>query len=279
MPSFQPKADAKCRRAFTLIELLVVIGIIALLMALLMPALNRVRQTAQTLGCATNLRTIGHSMFLFAQDQAGRLPGGGQLYDPSSGWGSSISWANQLTELRYTPAPIQQMGTRPSKGQLYCPAMNTPEEINKYPRAYRMSLYMAGGPSWGDNPYPYGKQVEVYWYPHEKVYRMYVGAPVSMARRPAVMFLVSENERSNDYADGAAAEPGYPNIPHSNPASVPWAHGPDNTWAFRHGGGVLATSHDDPNWPSWQANFLFVDGHVERLGTRDEILTARRNRF
>lgn len=278
MKQIRQIASAARRRAFTLIELLVVISIIALLMALLLPALGRVKEIARALNCGTNLRLIGHSMMLFAADQGSRLPGGGSLHDANTGWSSSVSWVNQLNELKYTPAPIQRMGSRPSKGSIYCPSMNSPPG---YPRAFRMNLYLASGPTWGSNPPwgPYGKAVEVYWYPHSKVYTMHIGAPISMARRPAVMFLVSENERGNDYADGGAAAPGYPQIPHNNTASVPWANASDNTWAFRHSGGVLAKSYDDPNWQSWTANFLFVDGHVERLGPRDEITTARRNRF
>ena len=62
------------RRAFTLVELLVVIGIIAVLIALLMPALSKVRKHAQEVHCAANLRSIGQALTMYTQ-QYGCYPG------------------------------------------------------------------------------------------------------------------------------------------------------------------------------------------------------------
>src|SRR6267378_3524128 len=64
----------KLRRGFTLVELLVVIAIIALLIAILLPVLTRVKQQALKLQCASNLRTIGHAMLIYTQENKGRFP-------------------------------------------------------------------------------------------------------------------------------------------------------------------------------------------------------------
>ena len=59
------------RRAFTLVELLVVIGIITLLVALLMPALGKVRKHAWEVNCAANLRTIRSAVQVYVAQHGG----------------------------------------------------------------------------------------------------------------------------------------------------------------------------------------------------------------
>jgi prepilin-type processing-associated H-X9-DG protein len=60
--------------AFTLVELLVVIGIIALLIALLLPTLSKAREQSKRTACLSNLRSLGQALYLYAHDQKDFLP-------------------------------------------------------------------------------------------------------------------------------------------------------------------------------------------------------------
>ena len=61
-------------KAFTLLEIIIVVGIIAVLIAILLPALERAREQAIQLKCANNLRTIGQALTLYANENHGNYP-------------------------------------------------------------------------------------------------------------------------------------------------------------------------------------------------------------
>jgi len=78
----------KTKRGFTLVELLVVIGIIAVMIALLLPSLVRSRAQSNSVVCQSNLRQIGESMLIYADQYDGFL------FPPDMGWDNQHVYLN-----------------------------------------------------------------------------------------------------------------------------------------------------------------------------------------
>jgi prepilin-type processing-associated H-X9-DG protein/prepilin-type N-terminal cleavage/methylation domain-containing protein len=82
----------KNKKAFTLVELLVVIGVVALLISILLPALNKARRAANSVACGSNMRQVGQALFIYANDHQGRLPYAGITFDS----GNHVTWDGLL---------------------------------------------------------------------------------------------------------------------------------------------------------------------------------------
>jgi prepilin-type N-terminal cleavage/methylation domain-containing protein len=137
----RPRANA----AFTLIELLVVIAIIAILAALLLPALSRAQDKARSAQCVSNLRQWGLAFRQYADDHTDFLPRRGQGVQPLAQIDRPEDWFNALPQYLNLQAyqqffaANQKLKAR-SNSVFVCPAANDPGSNHFLPYGMNMNL-------------------------------------------------------------------------------------------------------------------------------------------
>lgn len=105
------------RRGFTLVELLVVIGIIAVLIGILLPALNKARESGNAVKCAANLRNIGQGFSGYLAENKQTFPPA-YIYRAAPGWGGApdafpnpthgyVHWSSYIYGNNYTGAAAE----------------------------------------------------------------------------------------------------------------------------------------------------------------------------
>src|SRR5687768_16604329 len=133
-----PRTAQPCRSlGFTLIELLVVIGIIAVLISILLPALQRARRQAATVQCSSNMRQVALAMLNYANANKGKLIPI-QVNDLPE-WRGGMTWKASLVSQKYVNAPNAWQNvngtwqlTYPDtkRSVFYCPEGLSTEERN-----------------------------------------------------------------------------------------------------------------------------------------------------
>ncbi len=259
----------RLQRAFTLVELLVVIGIIAVLISILLPALSRAREAAKALQCSSNMRQIGQAILLFANEHKGRGPSGGQLKATSNpAWTSSFSWIEQLNNEAFMARNYIPRMVITSSSKLYCPSFmlnDSGSALFQSNRTYVANPNLVKGPpAAGKAASPTdGVSIDpasVDWtlYIQGSLAGAYIkaynlGPQLSRFKNQAEKYMIIESEDGRDALNVA-----WNNTPVQWCTQYPWCagntvntDGSRRAFAFRH---------------NKLCNILFFDGHVASVG-------------
>jgi prepilin-type N-terminal cleavage/methylation domain-containing protein/prepilin-type processing-associated H-X9-DG protein len=162
-----PVAGGACKPGFTLIEVLVVIAIVAMLAAILLPALSKARERAQALFCLNNTRQLMLGWQVYAEDHDGRLPynlgmSGSSTFRTNANWVNNVmTW--DLSSDNTNLATITEAGLGPYVGGatiIYrCPADNVLSTIQQAAgwsariRSYSMNAMVGNAGNFSTNGY------------------------------------------------------------------------------------------------------------------------------
>lgn len=103
--SHNEKINSRCQIHFTLVELLIVIGLIAMLCSILLPALNKAKQSAKMISCASQMKQMGIATMEYTSDYESYIP---MTYDPATDKFFAPSfgaWFYNLTPYLNVPTP------------------------------------------------------------------------------------------------------------------------------------------------------------------------------
>ena len=238
------------RNGFTLTELMVVIGLVAMLVALMLPVVSKVRRSAQAAACMSNLRQLGTAWIMYSGENRGRLP--------------EYVWHTPSTPDRawdaYWPGVVEQYGM---KGDvLICPSAAEPSERNRgygsASAAWNGKLAPPGTPvkltnqTFREGSYGYNRYLTAGNYGPDGTYVISASAVRRPSSTPVFLDCAYVDARPTNWSEAAPPDP----MPSDLEGGAITAGSPEH-WKFlitRHGRGV---------------NAVMVDGSVQWVRLED----------
>lgn len=233
------------KAGFTLVELLVVIGIIAVLIAILLPALSRARVASERLACASNMRQIGMAFAMYANDFSGAIPPAYVRAD-----GQETTWYTLLMPyVGYQASP----NTKISVAVMKCPS-DQMERATWLPSgdalSYAMTPCQGALANVGWTQLGTGQRINSDYYPAGRQLKQ------NMIKRSSETLLLIERRYFGNTQQ-----------------NYTWSGTADTPYEMMDGMYFFHSTDQDGRLCNW----LFVDGHVEALDPRDTVAPSRRS--